>query len=70
MWSNLWLNKFQVSIIQIASEKRAFIFDLIKLYEEEPLMLNSCFRRILCSSHILKLGNFFLEFCLFGTYCI
>ncbi|XP_078159029.1 polynucleotidyl transferase, ribonuclease H-like superfamily protein isoform X2 [Carex rostrata] len=46
----------KVSIIQIASEKRAFIFDLIKLYEEEPLMLDSCFRRILCSSHILKLG--------------
>ncbi|KAJ3691850.1 hypothetical protein LUZ61_021014 [Rhynchospora tenuis] len=46
----------KVSIIQIASEKRAFIFDLIKLYEEKPLMLDSCFRRILCSSHILKLG--------------
>ncbi|KAL6620068.1 hypothetical protein ACP70R_035207 [Stipagrostis hirtigluma subsp. patula] len=46
----------KVSIIQIASDKIAFIFDLIKLYEDEPKVLDSCFRRIMCSSTILKLG--------------
>ncbi|XP_072959906.1 uncharacterized protein [Typha angustifolia] len=46
----------KVSIMQIASEKKAFIFDLIRLYEDEPKALDSCFRRILCSSKILKLG--------------
>ncbi|XP_025807351.1 uncharacterized protein LOC112885880 isoform X2 [Panicum hallii] len=45
-----------VSIIQIASDKIAFIFDLIKLYEDDPKVLDSCFRRIMCSSNILKLG--------------
>lgn len=46
----------KVSIIQIASDKKAFIFDLIKLYEDDPKVLDSCFRRIMCSSNILKLG--------------
>ncbi|XP_008795524.1 uncharacterized protein LOC103711235 [Phoenix dactylifera] len=46
----------RVSIMQIASEVRVFIFDLIKLYEDEPEALGSCLRRILCSSNILKLG--------------
>lgn len=46
----------KVSIIQIASDKKAFIFDLIKLYEDDPKALDSCFRRIMCSSNILKLG--------------
>jgi len=46
----------KVSIIQIASDKVAFIFDLIKLYEDDPKVLDSCFRRIMCSSNILKLG--------------
>ncbi|CAL9093992.1 unnamed protein product [Musa textilis] len=46
----------QVSIMQIASENRAFIFDLIKLYEDEPNALDNCFRHILCSSNTLKLG--------------
>ncbi|KAK1291904.1 hypothetical protein QJS10_CPB17g01166 [Acorus calamus] len=46
----------KVSIMQIASEKRVFIFDLIKLYEDEPKALNNCFKRILQSSKILKLG--------------
>lgn len=46
----------KVSIIQIASDKKAFIFDLIKLYEDDPKALNGCFRRIMCSSNILKLG--------------
>ncbi|KAK1317950.1 hypothetical protein QJS10_CPA05g00286 [Acorus calamus] len=45
----------KVSIMQIASEKRVFIFDLIKLYEDEPKALNNCFKRILQSSKILKL---------------
>uniref|UniRef100_A0A0A9DY52 3'-5' exonuclease domain-containing protein n=1 Tax=Arundo donax TaxID=35708 RepID=A0A0A9DY52_ARUDO len=46
----------KVSVIQIASDKKAFIFDLIKLYEDDPKALDSCFRRIMCSSNILKLG--------------
>ncbi|KAH7676510.1 DNA helicase protein [Dioscorea alata] len=46
----------KVSIIQIASENKVYIFDLIKLYENEKEVLNSCFRRILCSPNILKLG--------------
>ena len=47
----------QVAIIQIASDKKAFIFDLIKLYEDDPKALDCCFRRIMCSSNILKLGT-------------
>ncbi|KQK06740.1 exonuclease mut-7 homolog isoform X2 [Brachypodium distachyon] len=46
----------KVSIIQIASDKKAFIFDLIKLYEDDPKALDCCFRRIMCSSNLLKLG--------------
>lgn len=46
----------KVSIIQIASENRAYIFDLIKLHEDVPIDLDSCFRKILCSPNILKLG--------------
>ncbi|KAI4964243.1 hypothetical protein ZWY2020_006815 [Hordeum vulgare] len=46
----------KVAIIQIASDKKAFIFDLIKLYEDDPKALDCCFRRIMCSSNILKLG--------------
>ncbi|WOL06683.1 hypothetical protein Cni_G15417 [Canna indica] len=46
----------KVSILQISSENRAFIFDLIKLYEDEPKALDVCLRRILCSSNTLKLG--------------
>ncbi|KAG8085284.1 hypothetical protein GUJ93_ZPchr0010g8743 [Zizania palustris] len=46
----------KVSIIQIASDKKAFIFDLIKLYEDDPEVLDSSFRRIMGSSNILKLG--------------
>lgn len=45
--------------MQIASENHAFIFDLIKLYEDEPKALDSCLRRILCSSNTLKLGMLF-----------
>lgn len=47
--------------MQIASEDRVFIFDLIKLYEDKPELLGSCFRRILCSSNVLKLGIYLSE---------
>ncbi|KAG0500842.1 hypothetical protein HPP92_000914 [Vanilla planifolia] len=46
----------KVSIMQIASENRAYIFDLIKLHQDVPKELDKCFRRILCSPNILKLG--------------
>lgn len=46
----------KVSIIQIASEKVAYIFDLIKLYDDAPEILNNCLIRILQSPRILKLG--------------
>ncbi|GMH11339.1 hypothetical protein Nepgr_013180 [Nepenthes gracilis] len=46
----------KVSIMQIATEKMAFIFDLIRLYNEIPEVLDSCLARILHSSSILKLG--------------
>lgn len=46
----------QVSIMQIASEEKAFIFDLIKLYDDVPDILDNCLTRILQSSSILKLG--------------
>ncbi|XP_021772775.1 uncharacterized protein LOC110736781 isoform X1 [Chenopodium quinoa] len=46
----------KVSIMQIASEKVAFIFDLIKLYDDAPEVLNNCLIRILQSPRILKLG--------------
>ncbi|KAH9616634.1 hypothetical protein KSS87_003066 [Heliosperma pusillum] len=48
--------RFQVSIMQIASEKVAFIFDLIKLYEDVPEVLSNCLGRIFQSPRILKLG--------------
>lgn len=46
----------KVSIMQIASEKKAFIFDLIKLHREVPEILDNCLTRILLSDGILKLG--------------
>ncbi|MQM09323.1 hypothetical protein Taro_042189, partial [Colocasia esculenta] len=46
----------KVSIMQIASEKRVFIFDLIKLYEDERKGLDECFKSIFHSPKILKLG--------------
>ncbi|XP_058770427.1 uncharacterized protein LOC131644054 [Vicia villosa] len=46
----------KVSIMQIASEKKAFILDLIKLHEEVPECLDNCLTRILLSPGILKLG--------------
>uniref|UniRef100_A0A7N0U816 3'-5' exonuclease domain-containing protein n=1 Tax=Kalanchoe fedtschenkoi TaxID=63787 RepID=A0A7N0U816_KALFE len=46
----------KVSIMQLASEKKVFIFDLIKLYDDVPDTLDSCLVRILHSPRILKLG--------------
>ncbi|XP_041016662.1 uncharacterized protein LOC121259220 isoform X1 [Juglans microcarpa x Juglans regia] len=46
----------KVSIMQIASEKMVFIFDLIKLFEDVPHILDICMTRILQSPRILKLG--------------
>ncbi|KMZ66515.1 hypothetical protein ZOSMA_299G00050 [Zostera marina] len=46
----------KVSIMQIASDKRVLIFDLIKLYNDEPKTLDSCFKSIMHSPKILKLG--------------
>ncbi|GLT37960.1 hypothetical protein SLA2020_122390 [Shorea laevis] len=46
----------KVSIMQIASDKLVFIFDLIKLYEKVPDALDNCLTRILQSPRILKLG--------------
>ena len=42
--------------MQIASEKIAFIVDLIKLYDDAPEIMNSCLSRILHSPRVLKLG--------------
>ncbi|XWS64464.1 hypothetical protein CRYUN_Cryun05aG0006300 [Craigia yunnanensis] len=46
----------KVSIMQIASDKMVFIFDLIKLYKDVPAVLDNCLTRILRSPRILKLG--------------
>lgn len=46
----------KVSIMQIASEKVAFIFDLIKLYDDAPEIMDSCLVCILHSPRVLKLG--------------
>ncbi|GKV31973.1 hypothetical protein SLEP1_g40621 [Rubroshorea leprosula] len=46
----------KVSIMQIASDKMVFIFDLIKLYKKVPDALDNCLTRILQSPRILKLG--------------
>lgn len=46
----------KVSIMQIASDRKVFIFDLIKLSQDAPDSLNNCLTRILQSSGILKLG--------------
>ncbi|WCJ43020.1 Polynucleotidyl transferase ribonuclease H-like superfamily protein [Euphorbia peplus] len=46
----------KVSILQIASDKMVFIFDLIKLFEDAPSILDNCLTRILQSPRVLKLG--------------
>ncbi|XXG84379.1 hypothetical protein AAC387_Pa10g1906 [Persea americana] len=46
----------KVSIMQIASERKVFIIDLLKLSTDEPIVLDSCLKRILSSPRILKLG--------------
>ncbi|EPS66927.1 hypothetical protein M569_07843, partial [Genlisea aurea] len=46
----------KVSIMQIASEKKVYIFDLIKLYDDAPAVLDQCLAQVLQSPGILKLG--------------
>ncbi|CAA3020195.1 uncharacterized protein ZK1098.3-like isoform X2 [Olea europaea var. sylvestris] len=46
----------KVSIMQISSDKKVYIFDLIKLHENVPTVLDECFARMLHSPSILKLG--------------
>ncbi|KAF2324000.1 hypothetical protein GH714_006088 [Hevea brasiliensis] len=46
----------KVSIMQIASDKKVFVFDLIKLFEDVPDSLDNSLTRILQSPRILKLG--------------
>ncbi|XP_024927020.3 uncharacterized protein LOC107411799 isoform X2 [Ziziphus jujuba] len=46
----------KVSIMQISSDKMVFIFDLLKLFEDVPDILDNCLTRILQSPRILKLG--------------
>ncbi|TYI46876.1 hypothetical protein E1A91_D13G134600v1 [Gossypium mustelinum] len=46
----------KVSIMQIASDKKVFILDLIKLYNDVPDVLDNCLTHILRSPRILKLG--------------
>lgn len=43
--------------MQIASERKAYILDLIKLYKDVPDILDDCLVRILHSPRILKLGK-------------
>ncbi|XP_056165516.1 uncharacterized protein LOC115662825 isoform X4 [Syzygium oleosum] len=50
------LIEYLVSIMQIASSRRVFIFDLIKLSGDMPHILDNCLSRILQSPSILKLG--------------
>lgn len=42
--------------MQIASEKVVFVFDLIKLFEDVPDVMDNCLARILQSPRVLKLG--------------
>lgn len=44
--------------MQISSDKKVYIFDLIKLHEDVPTVLDECFARMLHSPSILKLGKF------------
>ncbi|CAA0816769.1 Polynucleotidyl transferase- ribonuclease H-like superfamily protein [Striga hermonthica] len=46
----------KVSIMQIASEKKVYILDLIKLSKDVPSVLDECLSRLLHSPSILKLG--------------
>lgn len=49
----------KVSILQVASEKMVFIFDLIKLYRDVPDALDKSLAQLLQSPRILKLGYSF-----------
>lgn len=52
-----FFRNFQVSIMQIASETKAYILDLIKLHGSASNILDDCLTRILHSHRILKLGE-------------
>lgn len=43
--------------MQIASDNKVYILDLIKLYEDAPDVLDDCLTRILHSTRVLKLGK-------------
>lgn len=47
--------------MQIASDKKVFILDLIKLCKDVPDVLDNCLTRILQSPGILKLGMKYLN---------
>lgn len=49
--------------MQIASENTVFIFDLIKLFEDVPDILDHCLTRILHSPRVLKLGMAIKSIC-------
>lgn len=46
----------KVSILQIATGRKVFIFDLIKLFETEKDALDDCLKLVFHSPNILKLG--------------
>ncbi|PHT62448.1 hypothetical protein T459_33665 [Capsicum annuum] len=46
----------KVSIMQIASDNKVYILDLIKLYEDASDVLDDCLTHILHSPRVLKLG--------------
>lgn len=47
---------YKVSILQIATEKKVFLFDLIKLFQTQRDGLDDCLKPIFHSDNILKLG--------------
>lgn len=46
----------KVSILQVASSERVFIFDLITLSKENQCALNSCIKAVFHAPNIIKLG--------------
>jgi hypothetical protein len=53
--------------MQIASDKTVFIFDLIKLFEDIPDILDNSLSRILQSPRILKLGMIYTNKLIWGA---
>lgn len=50
--------------MQIASDNKVYILDLIKLNGDAPDVLDDCLTRILHSPRVLKLGK--RDYCLVG----